>query len=96
MLGWRGATALRAQGTGIISTVAGDGTPGFFRDSGPATKAELNEGPFVMAPDNHGNVYILDEQNNRVRKVNTAGIMGAPAYLYYISPTQINLMFLPT
>jgi hypothetical protein len=40
---------------------------------------ELNEGPFVMAPDNHGNVYILDEQNNRVREVNTAGIISTIA-----------------
>jgi hypothetical protein len=73
-----GATGLWAQGTSIITTVAGDGTPGLFGDGGPATKAELNEGPFVMAPDNHGNVYILDEQNNRVWKV-TSGIANVVA-----------------
>jgi large repetitive protein len=54
-----------------ISTVAGDGTPGFSGDNAAATLAELNA-PTGIALDPAGNLYIGDSQNNRVRKVNAA------------------------
>ena len=40
----------------------------YLGDSGPATSAELN-GPYGLAIDNAGNLYIADPANNRVRKV---------------------------
>ncbi len=58
--------------TGVISTVAGNGTGGYSGDGGPATAAELN-GPSGVAADMQGNIYIADYWNNRIRKVNSAG-----------------------
>jgi N-acetylneuraminic acid mutarotase len=54
--------------TGIITTVAGNGTGGYSGDSGAATGAELNS-PFGVAVDASGNIYIVDSGNNRIRKV---------------------------
>jgi sugar lactone lactonase YvrE len=59
---------------GIITTVAGNGTAGFSGDGGPATKASLNL-PSGVVVDNKGNLYISDRSNNRVRMVNTKGII---------------------
>jgi uncharacterized protein (TIGR03437 family) len=138
--------------SGVITTVAGNGIAGFSGDNGPATSAGLNN-PNDVAVDSSGNLYIADSTNNRVRKVTTgsggtppsisangvvngasfqpgivpnswvtiqganlAGVTdtwansivagklptsldgvavsvgGKPAYLYYVSPTQINLL----
>jgi uncharacterized protein (TIGR03437 family) len=63
---------------GIISTVAGNGSPGFAGDGGPATGAQLQD-PQGLAIDSAGNLYIADNRNNRVRKVNTAGIISTVA-----------------
>jgi uncharacterized repeat protein (TIGR03803 family) len=54
--------------TGIITTVAGDGTAGYSGDGGAATKAELDD-PIGVGLDTSGNIYIGDFSNNRVRKV---------------------------
>ena len=54
--------------TGIITTVAGNGTGGYSGDSGVATSAELNS-PSGVAVDASGNIYIVDSGNNRIRKV---------------------------
>jgi len=59
---------------GIISTVAGNGSPGFAGDGGPATSAQLYY-PAGIALDSAGNLYIADASNNRVRKVNPAGVI---------------------
>jgi hypothetical protein len=55
--------------TGIITTVAGDGTPGYSGDGGPATSAQLN-GPLGVALDASGNLFIADDDNNAIREVN--------------------------
>lgn len=60
--------------SGIISTFAGSGTPGYNGDGGPATAYELNY-PVSVSADAAGNVYIGDYFNNRVRKVNTSGVI---------------------
>jgi sugar lactone lactonase YvrE len=54
--------------TGVIKTVAGNGTPGFAGEGGPATAAELMD-PRGVAVDANGNVYIADTGNQRIRKV---------------------------
>jgi sugar lactone lactonase YvrE len=66
-----------------ILTVAGNGTPGFGGDGGSPTSAALNNPTRVVA-DRTGNLYILDTENNRVRKAATDGtittIAGNGAY----------------
>jgi sugar lactone lactonase YvrE len=59
---------------GNIMTVAGTGYQGFAGDGGPATKAMLKS-PTALAFDSKGNLYISDMGNNRIRKVDTNGIM---------------------
>jgi hypothetical protein len=54
--------------TGVISTVAGIGPPGYSGDGGPATEAKLYE-PFGIDFDSAGNLYIADTRNHRIRKV---------------------------
>ncbi len=56
--------------TGLIQTVAGNGTGSFSGDGGVATSAELDT-PSGVAVDSAGNVYIADADNNRIRIVNT-------------------------
>jgi trimeric autotransporter adhesin len=59
---------IRQVSNGIISTVAGNGTPGFTGDGGAATSAELAY-PSGLALDAAGNLYISDTTNQRVRKL---------------------------
>ena len=60
--------------TGIITTLAGTGVPGFGGDGGPATLAQL-QGPSSVAVDSIGNIYIADQRNNRIRKVTPVGVI---------------------
>jgi sugar lactone lactonase YvrE len=57
---------------GTITTVAGNGTQGYSGDGGPATAAMLH-GPWGVAVDGSGNVYIADQYNNRIRRVSASG-----------------------
>ena len=59
---------------GIITTVAGNGASGFAGDGGPATQASLSA-PSAVAVDAAGNLFIADENNYRVRKVDPQGII---------------------
>jgi uncharacterized protein (TIGR03437 family) len=61
---------------GIISTVAGNGSPGY--NDGPATSAGLNF-PTGVAVDGAGNIFIADRGNNFIRKVTPAGMMSRVA-----------------
>ena len=55
--------------SGVITTVAGDGTMGYSGDNGPATAAEL-DGPGDVAVDGNGHLFICDTENQRIREVN--------------------------
>ncbi len=59
---------------GIVTTVAGTGTRGFSGDGGPATNAQLS-GPIGLAVDGAGNLFLLDSNNGRVRKISGDGII---------------------
>ena len=59
---------------GEISTVAGSGTYGFSGDGGQATNALLG-GPYGVAVDVHGNLFVSDQGNQRIRLVNTQGLI---------------------
>ena len=56
--------------SGIITTVAGNGAQGFSGDGGPATSALLN-GPYTVAVDKSGDLFVADFANNRIRKVSS-------------------------
>lgn len=64
---------IREVSGGVISTIAGSGSPGFGGDGGAASSALLNY-PQGVAVDGGGTVYIADTYNQRIRKV-TAGVI---------------------
>ena len=64
----------RVSPDGTITTVAGTGQSGFSGDGSPASTATLAL-PTGVAVDNSGNLFITDELNYRVRKVNSSGII---------------------
>lgn len=67
--------AIRKVNTaGIITTIAGKGKAGYSGDKGLATAAMLDH-PLGLAIDKAGNIYIADNSNTAVRKINTAGII---------------------
>jgi uncharacterized protein (TIGR03437 family) len=57
--------------TGIIATVAGNGTAGLSGDGGPAANAEI-DAPASLALDSAGDLYIADSGNARIRLVTAA------------------------
>jgi streptogramin lyase len=58
----------RVAADGTVSTVAGSGTKGYAGDSGPATKALLNE-PYEVRFDPAGNLVFVERANHCVRRV---------------------------
>ena len=69
---WNNRVRKVEAATGTISTIAGLGWPsGYSGDGGPATEAQLGNTSGV-AVDSHGNVYIADTGNHRIRKVEAA------------------------
>jgi sugar lactone lactonase YvrE len=75
-----GSNIVRKVSTaGVISLFAGSpGASGYSGDGATATKAQLNA-PVQLATDLAGNVYIADEGNNVVRKVNPSGVISTYA-----------------
>ena len=59
--------------SGIITTVAGNGQRGFSGDGGPALEAMIH--PYAIAIGSEGELYIADDVNRRVRKVDSFGII---------------------
>ncbi|HTX34442.1 MAG TPA: NHL repeat-containing protein, partial [Bryobacteraceae bacterium] len=64
----------KIDANGTISTFAGNGQVGYSGDGGLATSASLSL-PASVAIDAGGNVYIADQYNDAIRKVNRAGII---------------------
>ena len=87
---------------GIITTIAGNGNPGFSGDGGPATDAALHS-PSDLVVDGAGNIYIVDTGNIRIRRltppprhrISAGGVVlatGSPV-VNYISPNAIVSIF---
>lgn len=57
--------------TGIIDTIAGTGEAGFSGDGGPGNQSMLN-GPYGVATDRDGNVYIGNYFDCRIRKLSAS------------------------
>ncbi len=89
--GWRRRVALLAilliaascisggsKGSPVISVVAGQGTVGSSGDNGSAIAAQMAF-PSGVAADNHGNVFVADTGNHRVRRIDTNGRIHAVA-----------------
>ena len=64
----------RIDSHGTITTVAGNGDHGFSGDRARATRASLDR-PLGMAVDRSGNLFVADENNNRVRRIDAHGII---------------------
>ena len=64
--------------TGIIRTIAGTGTAGFSGDAGPALAAMLSS-PWSVSVAPTGELYIADQNNNRIRKIDTTGVISTIA-----------------
>ena len=60
--------AIRRIAGGAITTVAGNGKPGYSGDGGPATSATLYYASSI-ATDSAGNLFIADSANLRIRRV---------------------------
>jgi sugar lactone lactonase YvrE len=68
----------RVSAAGVITTVAGNGNPGFNGDGGPAIAAQLNF-PLGVAVDSASNLYVVDTGNERIRKVTPEGVISTVA-----------------
>ena len=64
----------KIDANGIISTYAGTGVAGYNGDHMAATTAQINL-PRGLAVDDTGNVYVCDFTNNRIRKIDTFGMI---------------------
>ncbi len=63
---------------GVINSILANTIGGFAGDGGPATSAKLS-GPWAVALDAGGNLYIADTRNGRVRKVTPDGVISTIA-----------------
>jgi sugar lactone lactonase YvrE len=68
----------KISSSGIITTVAGNGTSGYSGDGGQATSAQLDS-PHAVAVDSFGNLFIADSDNHRIRKVDSSGFITTAA-----------------
>jgi uncharacterized protein (TIGR03437 family) len=68
----------KINSAGILTNFAGNGTAGFGGDGDDAKLAQFN-GPGGIALDAAGNLYVTDQANNCLRKIDTSGVISTPA-----------------
>jgi len=68
----------KVDAAGYIHTIAGTGTAGYSGDSGLATDAAINS-PIGIVCVNDNTIYITDYENDRIRRVDSAGIITSVA-----------------
>ena len=64
----------KVDASGVITTMAGTGDFGYSGDGGPATSAQI-DGSYGLAIDGTGNLYVSVFSYNRIRKINTSGVI---------------------
>lgn len=64
----------RIAAGGVVTTLAGSGTPGAADGDGVAASFS---GPFGIAVDRSGNLYVADTGNNLIRRITLTGVCGA-------------------
>ena len=64
----------RVDPSGTITNIAGIGTFGYSGDGGLATDATFDE-PVAVTVDGVGNVYVADQDNHAIRRIDTFGII---------------------
>ena len=93
---------IRIVSGGIISTIAGDGTPGYSGDGGLAAEARIGSAR-GLAFDTHGNLFVADSSNNVIRKIaggvittvagsgvqGSSGVGGPPLNLQLFGPADV-------
>ncbi|VDB00779.1 hypothetical protein S1OALGB6SA_1869, partial [Olavius algarvensis spirochete endosymbiont] len=57
---------------GVVSTIAGDGTPGYTDGTGTVARFNL---PYDVTVDSSGNAYVTDFSNHRIRKFTPMGMV---------------------
>ncbi len=62
----------KIDSTGMVTTIAGTGVAGSSGSGGKATAARLN-GPYALAFDLVGNLYVAEDLNNAVRRITPDG-----------------------
>jgi trimeric autotransporter adhesin len=72
------SSVLKIDPSGSATIIAGQSYPGYNGNGIAATTALLNQ-PNGLALDNGGNIYISDSGNNRIRKVDSSGIISTVA-----------------
>jgi sugar lactone lactonase YvrE len=73
-----GSKVYRVAASGTLTVVAGNGTAGFSGDGGSAVSAQLRN-PYGLAVDSEGNLFILDVEDYRIRKVTPTGVISTVA-----------------
>ena len=69
-----GEAVVKVNAAGTVTPFAGNGNAGYSGDNVPATSASLFN-PRGLCVDSAGNVYLADTQNDRIRKIDTHGII---------------------
>ena len=86
------ASAPAVSGTDTLFTIAGT-SPGYSGEGGQATSARL-DGPYGVAADSAGSVYVADAFNHRIRRITSGGIIdsvdgaGVGVPLRNVAPTD--------
>jgi uncharacterized protein (TIGR03437 family) len=68
----------KVDASGIITTLAGNGSKGYGGDGGPATSAGFYNAVRI-AVDPSGNVLVADQSDHRIRRITPAGIISTLA-----------------